>query len=51
MPGDPADPQGNRAEITGAVRALLDADATPVVLGGDDSHTFSISWTQTPTAW
>ena len=32
-----ADPPGNRAAITAAVRALLDADAIPVVLGGDDS--------------
>jgi len=37
VPGDPADPPGNRAAITGAVRALLDAGAIPVVLGGDDS--------------
>ena len=37
VPGDPADPPGNRAAITRAVRALLDADAIPVVLGGDDS--------------
>ena len=37
VPGDPADPPGNRAAITAAVRALLDADAIPVVLGGDDS--------------
>jgi len=37
VPGDPADPPGNRAAITAAVRALLDAGAIPVVLGGDDS--------------
>jgi agmatinase len=37
VPGDPADPQGNREAITRAVRALLDVDAIPVVLGGDDS--------------
>jgi agmatinase len=37
LPGDPADPPGNREAITRAVRALLDAGATPVVLGGDDS--------------
>jgi agmatinase len=37
LPGDPADPQGNREAITAAVRALLDVDAIPVVLGGDDS--------------
>ena len=37
VPGDPTDPPGNREAITAAVRALLDADATPLVLGGDDS--------------
>jgi agmatinase len=37
LPGDPADPRGNRDAITAAVRALLDVDAIPVVLGGDDS--------------
>ena len=37
VPGDPGDPPGNRAAITAAVRALLDAGAIPVVLGGDDS--------------
>jgi len=37
LPGDPADPQGNRDAITAAVRALLDVGAIPVVLGGDDS--------------
>ncbi|HEX3175062.1 MAG TPA: arginase family protein [Methylomirabilota bacterium] len=37
LPGDPADPTGNREAITRAVRALLDVDAIPVVLGGDDS--------------
>jgi agmatinase len=37
VPGDPADPPGNRAAITAAVRALLAAGAIPVVLGGDDS--------------
>src|SRR6185436_5650106 len=31
------DPPGNREAITAAVRALVDADAIPVVLGGDDS--------------
>jgi agmatinase len=35
--GDPADPAGNRATITAATRALLEAGSTPVVLGGDDS--------------
>src|SRR4030095_416763 len=37
VPGDPADPQGNRAAITRAVRALLDVDAIPDVLGRDSS--------------
>jgi agmatinase len=37
VPGDPADPAGNREAITKAVRALLVAEAIPVVLGGDDS--------------
>jgi agmatinase len=37
VPGDPADPAGNREAITKSVRALLDAGAIPVVLGGDDS--------------
>ena len=37
VPSDPGDPGGNRESITGAVRALLDAGAVPVVLGGDDS--------------
>lgn len=37
VPSDPADPAGNRESITRAVRALLDAGAVPVVLGGDDS--------------
>jgi agmatinase len=37
VPSDPADPSSNREAITRAVRALLDASAIPVVLGGDDS--------------
>jgi agmatinase len=37
LPGDPADPPGNREGITKAVRAILAADAIPVILGGDDS--------------
>ena len=37
VPTDPTDPPGNREAITKAVRAVLDADAIPVVLGGDDS--------------
>lgn len=34
---DRQDAPGNRARITEAVRAILDAGAAPVVLGGDDS--------------
>lgn len=34
---DPADPPGNRARITAAVRQVLDAGARPLILGGDDS--------------
>ncbi len=37
VPGDPADPAGNRERATAAVRAILDAGAIPIVLGGDDS--------------
>jgi len=37
LEGDAGDPPGNRARIEGAVRAILDAGAVPVVLGGDDS--------------
>ena len=37
VPGEPPDPPGNREAITAAVRALVDADAIPLVLGGDDS--------------
>ena len=33
----PKDAAGNRAAITAATRAVLDAGAAPVVLGGDDS--------------
>jgi agmatinase len=32
-----SDPAGNRARITQAIRTILEADAVPVVLGGDDS--------------
>lgn len=35
--GDPADASGNRERISASVRAILDAGAVPVVLGGDDS--------------
>lgn len=34
---DPATPDANRRAISAAVRQVLDAQATPVVLGGDDS--------------
>lgn len=37
VPTDAGDPAGNRAQITAAVRALLDGDTAPLVLGGDDS--------------
>ena len=34
---DPVDASGNRARITAACQVVLNAGATPVVLGGDDS--------------
>ncbi|MGA0596077.1 arginase family protein [Enterovirga sp. CN4-39] len=34
---DPSSPEGNRETIERAVRAILDAGAVPVVIGGDDS--------------
>lgn len=37
VPGDPSDPQGNRDAIRSATKALLDAGACPILLGGDDS--------------
>ncbi|GJD49426.1 Guanidinopropionase [Methylobacterium crusticola] len=37
VPTDPADPAGNRARISDAVRTILAAGAAPLVLGGDDS--------------
>lgn len=37
LEGDASDPAGNRARITDAVNALLDAETIPVILGGDDS--------------
>ena len=38
VPGDPADDgAGNRAAIRDAVKAIRDAGAAPVLLGGDDS--------------
>ncbi|MCX7890281.1 MAG: arginase family protein [Rhodobacteraceae bacterium] len=37
LPQDPADPEGNRARIFGAVGRILDRGGVPVLLGGDDS--------------
>jgi agmatinase len=37
VPGEPGDGAGNSARTTEAVRALLDAGAVPVCIGGDDS--------------
>ncbi len=37
LPGNPSDPAGNRRVITETARAILDAEAVPIVLGGDDS--------------
>jgi agmatinase len=37
VPGDPCDPEGNRKRATEMVRAIIDAGAVPIVLGGDDS--------------
>ncbi len=37
VPGAPDDGAGNAAAAEAAVRAVLDAGATPIVLGGDDS--------------
>ncbi len=37
LPQDPADPAGNRARIFGAVSQILDRQAVPVLIGGDDS--------------
>ncbi len=34
---NPGDGESNRAKTTAAVRAILDAGAVPIVLGGDDS--------------
>jgi agmatinase len=35
--GDPSDPQDNCKRTTDTVRAIIDAGAIPIVLGGDDS--------------
>lgn len=37
IPGDPADPAGNRARLADAVSAILECGAIPLVIGGDDS--------------
>lgn len=37
VPGEPADGPGNSSRISAAVRAILDAGAIPICLGGDDS--------------
>ena len=37
LPQEPGDAAGNRARIFGAVSQILDRDAVPVLIGGDDS--------------
>ena len=37
LPQDPQDAAGNRARIFGAVSLILDRNAVPVLIGGDDS--------------
>jgi agmatinase len=37
VPGDPGDGPGNSARTTQAVRAILEAGAVPICVGGDDS--------------
>lgn len=37
LPQDPQDAPGNRARIFGAVSAVLDKGAVPILIGGDDS--------------
>lgn len=37
LPMHEADPEGNRARIVGAISAILDRGAVPVLIGGDDS--------------
>jgi agmatinase len=37
VPTDPTDAAGNRQRIAAATRAILEAGAAPIVLGGDDS--------------
>jgi len=37
VPGNPLDPAGNRQRATDTIRAIINAGAVPIVLGGDDS--------------
>ena len=39
VPGDPSDPMGNQRRSQEKIRAIIDAGAVPIVLGGDDSVT------------
>ena len=39
VPGDPSDPVGNHRRSQEKIRAIIDAGAIPIVLGGDDSIT------------
>ena len=39
LPGDPSDPSGNHRRSEETIRAIIDAGAVPIVLGGDDSVT------------
>jgi agmatinase len=39
LPGDPSDPSGNHRRAEEKIRAVIDAGAVPMVLGGDDSVT------------
>jgi agmatinase len=39
LPGDPSDPAGNHKRSEEKIRAIIDAGAVPIVLGGDDSVT------------
>ncbi len=39
VPGDPSDPVGNQRRSQEMIRAIINAGAVPIVLGGDDSVT------------
>jgi len=39
VPGDPSDPIGNQRRSQEKIRAIINAGAVPIVLGGDDSIT------------